>query len=279
MAALLMAVTVAIAYGAPAALPSNQTADWASGRYLDCVTVVFFLVGMVVLLRGGRSLVLRYGAGAAALAVATGFIVFGYAGPRFGTQGFLAFNFGTPAVLTQSWTHVNVLAVTAVALGLLAFWVALALAVRALVFRARRGTVAGCAALLALTGVMNLFAVQQMTTHISQAAVPVAREDAVEFVTGSGLKPGEHVAIDTDLGSAWWIWVPQAYEVWWTQLQSFDPATSPPPPGVSVVEMAWPAGKPASASWPSAPSGWHIVISNSTYGWVAWRYSPASTGR
>jgi hypothetical protein len=38
-----------------------------------------------------------------------------------------------------------------------------------------------------------------------------------------------------------------------------------------VVEMPWPSGKPAAASWPQAPAGWRVVASDEAYGWVAWR--------
>jgi hypothetical protein len=51
MGALTVAVTTLIACMAPAALPSDQPQAWASGRYLDGMIVVFFLVGAAVLLR------------------------------------------------------------------------------------------------------------------------------------------------------------------------------------------------------------------------------------
>jgi len=65
--------------------------------------------------------------------------------------------------------------------------------------------------------------------------------------------------------------MPQAYEVWWTPLTFFTPAAQPPPARATVVEVAWPGGQPASASWPQAPAGWRIVLADRTDGWVAWR--------
>ena len=56
MAGLAVAVTAVIACTAPAALPSDQSQTWASGRYLDGMIVTFFLVGAVVLLRASRRL-------------------------------------------------------------------------------------------------------------------------------------------------------------------------------------------------------------------------------
>jgi hypothetical protein len=38
-----------------------------------------------------------------------------------------------------------------------------------------------------------------------------------------------------------------------------------------VVEMPWPGGQPAQASWPHAPAGWRVVSSNQGGGWVLWR--------
>jgi hypothetical protein len=38
-----------------------------------------------------------------------------------------------------------------------------------------------------------------------------------------------------------------------------------------VVEVAWPTGLPAAASWPQAPAGWRVVLEDEVDGWVAWR--------
>ena len=57
------------------------------------------------------------------------------------------------------------------------------------------------------------------------------------------------------------------------KLRFFDPATQAPPPGSTVVELAWPSGQPAQASWPAAPYGWHIVATGGTLGWVTWRHA------
>ncbi len=67
------------------------------------------------------------------------------------------------------------------------------------------------------------------------------------------------------------IAVPQLYEITWTELQFFNPASQPPPAGVTVVEVPWRAGQTAQESWPNAPAGWRIVASDQSYEWVAWR--------
>ena len=70
MAGLAVAVTAVIACTAPAALPSDQSQTWASGRYLDGMIVTFFLAGAVVLLRAGRRPILGGAACVTALFVA-----------------------------------------------------------------------------------------------------------------------------------------------------------------------------------------------------------------
>jgi hypothetical protein len=292
MAALAVAVTLVTAVTAPAALPPDQSQTWASGRYLDGMIAVFFLVGAVVLLRFRPSRVLAFAAGTVVLAVITAAIVAVYAGSSLPTAGFTTgFNFGEPAVLTQDWTQASVWVATAVTLGLLAVWVALALAARrwngvsprlvsggrvlaALpVSRVLRGLVmAGLAA-------VSLVAVAQMTSHISQANTPAQEASTSGFVAAAGLKPDDQIAVAYTIGSnvsatqvGYWLWAPQAFEVSWTELQFFNSA-QPPPADVNVVETGWPTGQPASASWPHHPAGWRIVASNQAGGWVVWRNS------
>ena len=290
MAALAVAVTVIIAGTAPAALPDDTAQAWASARYLDGMIVVFFLAGGVVLLRAGRQRIAWYAACTAGCTVVAAVTVAAYAGTSLPLAGFGAvFNFAEPAVLTQDWTQPGVALTTAAALGLLAVWVALALAGRSTLMRLLPGRPgrAGervlpgrrrAGALLAAGGIaaaaaVGVIADAQVTSHVSQAATPAQAEATSGFVAASGLRPGERIAIST--GVNWEISVPQEFEVWWTQPESFDPASQPPPAGVTVVEVPWPAGRPARASWPKAPAGWRIVAASAAGGWVAWR-APAT---
>ena len=283
MAALSVAVTVVTAVTAPAALPADQSQTWASGRYLDGFIVTFFVVGAVVLLRARPRFILICAGGTAALTVLTAVIVSVYAGSSLPTAGFTTgFNFGEPAVLAQDWTSASVWVSTAAALGLLAVWVAVALAARRVtgaafgvpVSRALRGlAVAGLAA-------VSLVAVTQMTSHISRAATPAQAQSTTGFVAATGLKPGDQIAVAFTIGTnnvpatevPYFLWAPQAFEVSWTELEFFNPA-QPPPAGVNVVETGWPAGQAASAGWLDHPAGWRIVASNQAAGWVAWRKS------
>jgi hypothetical protein len=260
MAGLAVAVTAAIACIAPAALPANQTQTWASGRYLDGMIIVFVLAGAVVLLRAGLRPILACAACVTALFVLAAVTVAIYAGPSLPTVAFgSAFNFAEPAVLTQNWTQASVLLATAVTLGLLAAWIGFTLAARR--WRAVVPVFGACVA------AVSLVALTQMTSQISRAGT-VQAESVNVPVSASGVRPGEQVAVASDV--RWQAWVPLAYQVSWTKLQFFNPA-SQPPAGVTVVEMPWSAGQSAQASWPHAPVGWRVVASNQAGHWVLWR--------
>jgi hypothetical protein len=263
MAGLSLAVTGAIACMASAALPADQAQASAFDRYLDGMIVTFFLVGVVVLLRADRRRILAYAAWAAGFTIVTAMTVAAYAGSSLPTNGFgNAFSFTGPAVLTQDWSHASVTVATVVALALLAVWVAMALSFR-LPLRDWR------AVLLAGIVAVNLVAVVQMTSRVSQAGTRSQAPNSTGLLTGSGLGPGERIAVSTML--AWQSWVPQAFEIPWTRLHFFNPATTSPPGDATVVEVPWPAGRPARASWPQAPAGWRIVAWDRADGWVAWR--------
>jgi hypothetical protein len=267
MAVLAVGVTLVTAVTSPAALPPTQPQAWASGRYLDGMVVVFFLAGSAVLLRAAPRRLLVYAACVAPPTLLAAIVVFAYAGGSVPTSGFgAAFVFAEPAVLTQDWTRASVLLATVVALGLLAA------AVGTVLFAARiGGSWASRLRIVVLAGLgaVSLVASVQMTSHISQANTPGQERDTSALVTRTGLKPGEHLAVGD--GVSWQTFNPQAYEVWWTQLQFFNVDTQHPPADATVVEVAWPAGEPAAASWPRAPAGWKIVLTNRTDNWVAWR--------
>jgi len=273
MAAISLVVTVAIAVTAPAALPPTQSQAWASGRYLDGMVVAFFVVGAAVLLRADRRRILVYAACLVPPTLVAGIAVFAYAGGSVPTAGFGgAFAFAEPAVLVQNWTQANVFLATVVALLLLAAWVGVVFAADR--WGGRFGRWGGRGVVLGGLGVVSLVAVIQMTSNIAQASLPAAEANTTGLVSASGLKPGQVLAVGEGIhaqGVSWESWMPQAFEVWWTQLEFFNPAKGPPPANATVVETEWLPGQPAQASWPQAPPGWRIVDSDQAAGWVAWR--------
>jgi hypothetical protein len=286
MAALAVAVTVVTACTAPAALPPDQSQTWASGRYLDGMIVTFFLVGVVVLVRASRRDILWCFAGVAVSTVVAAVVVDVYAGSSLPTNGFgYGFNFAEPAVLTQNWNQASVALATGVALGLLGVVVLGVLAARRWSAELRMGAVrlgrmarrggagrlgvlAGCLGFAAILTV-NLVALTQMTAQVSQANIAEEVVDTNGLVAVVGLKPGEHVAIASDV--SWELWEPLAFAVPWTSLEFFDPSGAPPA-DANVVEVPWPTGgQGAQAIRPRPPAGWHIVAENQTAGWVVWR--------
>ncbi len=133
------------------------------------MTVTFFIVGILVLLNARPSRLIACTAGSAAIAAGTAVLVVNYAGAHIHTAGFAAYNFADPVVLTQGWNELSVPEATGVALGLMAFWVLAAVAAGRLL---RGPWAAWRVALLIPIAAMNLFALTQMTTHISQASTP-----------------------------------------------------------------------------------------------------------
>jgi hypothetical protein len=185
-----------------------------------------------------------------------------YAGPSLPTRVHRRFNFGEPAVLTQNWSHASVLVATASALALLLVWVYFALL-------ARYMRVLACV-LGAAVAAVSLVAVAQITAHCSQTDSAWARAMGTsEMAAAGGLKPGEQIAIASNITGV--LRLAQAFEVSSTQVQYFHPHRQQPPADVTVVDAAWPKGKPVQASWPDAPAGWRVVAANRFGSWVAWR--------
>jgi len=267
MGALTVAATTLIACMAPAALPSDQPQAWASGRYLDGMIVVFFLVGAAVLLRARMRDIVVCAAVCTGLFLLAAVTVAVYIGTTVPTHGFgSGFNFAEPAVVTQNWTNASVALATAVTLVLLAVWIGFAFVLRRL--RPGRAFAAVSAVFGVCVAAVSLVAVAQMTSHISQAHGSNTQE-AITLMEAGKVRPGDQVTVAPSLG--WMLTVPQAFEVSWTELKHFKPGRQPLPAGTTVVETGWPAGQTAQAGWPDAPAGWRIVASDQDVGWVVWR--------
>ena len=262
MASLSVGVTILIACTASAALPPHQSLTWASGRYLDGMTVTFFLVGAAVLLQAGTRTILSLAACVAGLTVVAAMTVAVYAGTSLPTMRGKRFNFGEPAVLTQNWSHASVLVATVAALALLAVWVYFAILARympVLIYVLGAGVAA-----------VSLVAVAQLTAYCSVADNAWAQQMGMsQMAAADGLRPGEQIAVASDISGI--LRLAQTFEVSSTQVRFFNPAFQSPPPGVAVVDVAWPAGQPAQASWPDLPAGWRIVAANRFGSWVVWR--------
>jgi len=262
-----VAVTTAIACTAPAALPSDQPQAWASGRYLDGMIIVFFLVGAAVLLRARMRDILVCAAVSTGLFLLAAVTVAVYTGTTVPTKGFgPGFNFAEPAVLTLNWTQASVPLATAVTLVMLAVWIGFAFVLRRL--RPGVSLTAVSAAFGVCVAAVSLFAVAQMTSHVSRTEASNTQA-AMALMDAGKLRPADQIAVTSSLD--WLLWVPQVFEVSRTEIDLFNPRHQSLPSGATVVEAGWPTGQPAQAGWPEAPAGWRIVASNQSAGWVVWR--------
>ena|GEM_PF-569732 len=264
MAALSVGVTVLIACAAPAALGPHQPLTWVSGRYLDGMIVVFFLIGAVVLLRATARQLLVCAACVAGFTIVAAVTVAVYAGRSLPTGPGRAFPYGVLGVLTQDWSQASVMGATAAALALLLLWVLLALL-------ARRMPELTCLLGIAAAAV-SLVAVAQLTAHCSVADSARAKAAGMrEMAAAGGLKPGEQIAITSNVSGI--MRIVQGFEVTSTKVQPFNSFCQPPPADVTVIDAAWPTRQPVQSSWPDAPPSWRVVAVNRTGGWVVWRRS------
>ncbi|KAB2388866.1 hypothetical protein [Actinomadura montaniterrae] len=107
MAGVLLTVTFGIAYASSAALPDeHRVGNYAYGRYLSCVALVYALAGAAALLQVGLRRAVGLVAAAAAIVGAAGLWVRLYAGERLHTYKFIGFDFPETSFLTDAWVHV-----------------------------------------------------------------------------------------------------------------------------------------------------------------------------
>lgn len=263
MALLMIGVVLAVAAGSVGALPANEhrVSDHANGRYVGCLSPTFFLLGVAALIRsrGRRPLVYRL-LGGAAIAAGSAVVVRLYAGARLHTDTFYPFNLGEPSVLTQTWDRLNLPLTTVVALGIATCCVA------AVVVRPARP--AAGITVMVLLAALSFTADVQITDRTVPSVAALSRGNLLDLTGQHGARPGDRVAVDRAV--PWTVWLPQSYQVWWTRLELFGPH-GPAPAGADVVERPWAAGKPAHASWPSAPSSWRVAVTDRADNWVLWR--------
>ncbi|TDC70026.1 hypothetical protein E1200_06450, partial [Actinomadura sp. GC306] len=125
MAAVLLAATCGIAYASSAALPDeHRVGNFAYGRYLACLALVYALIGAAALVRSRALAAVRLTVAGVFLSAGAGLWVGGHAGERLRTHAFIAFDFPETTFLTGDRTALNLaeatLAASALLCGLLA---------------------------------------------------------------------------------------------------------------------------------------------------------------
>ncbi|XRQ03366.1 hypothetical protein ACN3XK_43085 [Actinomadura welshii] len=253
MAAVLLAATCGIAYASSAALPDeHRVGNFAYGRYLSCLALVYALAGAATLLRSGPRTAIGATAASFLALQGTGLWVTAYAGERLRTHTFIAFDFPETTFLTGTRTalHLQEAALAATAL----------LCALAVLSRARR-TPAAAAGL----AVVNL------------AALTFAMGPSPERVRPAAPLPGPAAGgVVADASVFWAVKVKLMYPVWWTRIGRIDVRDGrPPAPGVCTVVVPLPDGVPPEASWPAHPAGWRPHARRDwSVGWAAW-HDPA----
>jgi hypothetical protein len=253
MAGVLLTVTCGIAYASSAALPDeHRVGNFAYGRYLACVALVYALIGLAVIVQG-RSVARRVAVTAVLLA-GTGLWVHLYAGRRAGTHQFFGWDFPEVGLLGGSYAELRIAVTTTVAcVLLLAFW------------GLRRWRITALFTALLL---FNLCALTVMSLLLTQ---PVAKP--IPSVPGP---PTGGVALDrrvlAEHPEPALLTSRLTYAVWWTKLTWYDPRRGRPGPGICAVIVQWPAGGFAQDSWPEHPAGWRFSRANANGNWwVVWR--------
>ncbi|MEV5571249.1 hypothetical protein AB0L06_14460 [Spirillospora sp. NPDC052269] len=252
MAGVLLTTTFGIAYASEAALPDeHRVGNFAYGRYLSLLALVYVLIALVVLTKASTRNVLRASLAGVSIAAGTGATVLLYAGARLRTHQFIGFDFPETNFLTQDRTQFRLVLATLVATGLLTLLVGA---------RWAGGTRTVALVLLAVNTVAMVDTAGDGKRVVPSPPLPAAS-------THGG------VVVDRSLN-----WVPRTKlvdPVWWTRIGWIDAAHQTPQDGVCTVVV--PPGKdgtPPDRTWPRHPAGW--LTRTGGYGvarWVAW-YDP-----
>ncbi|SEG33510.1 hypothetical protein SAMN04489712_104458 [Thermomonospora echinospora] len=249
-AAALLATTLGIAYASAAALPDeHRVGNFAYGRYLSCVALVYTLVGAAALLRLPPAARLRLALAAGALMAVTGLWVTWYAGERLRTHLFIGFDFPEISFLTLDRTAFHLGRASLAALALLIAFVALS--------RAPAPWAVVAMGLLVVNAAAMVFVMGPRSPR-PQAGHPL---------------PGPHVGgVALDRSLHWEVRTRLLYPVWWTRMSDIDTRSERPAPDVCVVVVNHPDGTPLEATWPGHPAGWRPHPGRAwTAGWAAWR--------
>ncbi|MEO3823378.1 hypothetical protein [Actinomadura sp. B10D3] len=252
MAGVLLAATCAIAYASSAALPDeHRVGNFAYGRYLSCLALVYALAGAAALMRAGMRTAIGLAAASALLAVVTGLWVAAYAGARLRTHTFIAFDFPEVTFLAGDRGALHLRATTLAACVLLC---GLAASSRL----GRRQAVPVTAAALAAVNAAALAFALGLPARRARPAPPFPGPEAGGVVADRSL----HWAVRTALH----------HPVWWTRVGTVDIRDGrPPAPGVCTVLVPLPDGRPPARSWPARPAGWRPHEERTwSIGWVSW---------
>jgi hypothetical protein len=273
MCGALLATTAGVAYASSAALPDEmRIGNFAYGRYLACVALVYTLIGLAVL---ARSALAKEKRPPRALAATIALVAVGalwvrlYGGSRLEHYDFYTWDLPEVGLLGGSYDHFRPAVTSAVACLLLAVLWGLGRWGVPKLFGALI-VVNRCAALLPIALLRD--------ADESSPAPPFPRAAAAGRVAIERPRYGTDVRRpDLYKPTPEMIYLRLAYEIGWTRLEGFDKDRGLPGRGVCAAIVYWPAGVLAADSWRERPPGWRYQRSGSGgrgLWWVVW-YDPA----
>ncbi|WP_067476999.1 hypothetical protein [Actinomadura hibisca] len=260
MAGVLLAVTAGVSYGSVAALPNeHRVGNFAYGRYIACVALVYTLVGLAALARLPRAR--NAVAGALALLVGTAACVRLYGGSRLETYTFMGWDFPEVGLLALNYQELELPTSTLVAGALMvALW-----------GLGRWGVAKLAVGLFQINLIAALFI---NLTLVRYAAYPFASPP----VRAGGVAVDERHPVDYRPDPPL-LTARLAVAVDWTGLERFDPRRGAPRAGVCTAIVSWPVGILAADSWPRHPPGWQYRREGlNGIWWVYWWDPACATG-
>ncbi|MCX4748472.1 hypothetical protein OG455_23650 [Kitasatospora sp. NBC_01287] len=270
VAFLLVGLLVGVAVAAAAALEEDYRYDTVTyARYLSPLVPVFFVVAAAVLCRLSGRLLLWLTLGTVALALAQTELLLKLAEKTFPKDHYVRWGLPDASFLQSRWTgrwnEYHVVITIVVALVVFA-------AVMLIRFAGgrRRAVVATAVAGLALAALAG-YATATITDYVTKPTQNAAHESSIDFTRQAGITPDDRVVMDghfdwtsrtvmpyLQLRGRTWVW------------QLLDDPHPPADANVAVLGI-WGGGKPATASWPNAPAGWHVAVARPDLNWVVWR--------
>ncbi|MCP2338576.1 hypothetical protein [Actinomadura rupiterrae] len=252
MAGVLLVTTFGVAYASEAALADeHRVGNFAYGRYLACLALVYVLIALAVLFRATARDALRAAAVGGLIAAGTGGVVLVYAGARLRTHQFIGFDFPETMFLTQDRTGLRLGLATFAAFGLLA-------------------------ALLAVRWLGGARTVAVALATVNVAAMVWLAGDGGRVRPASPLPAAsERGGVVTDYGVHWMARTKLVVPVWWTRIGWIDARHQGAPRGVCTVVVRRGSSTTAlDRTWPHRPAGWLPREGGDGMGrWVAW-YDP-----
>ncbi|MGI5202994.1 hypothetical protein ACQEU6_15635 [Spirillospora sp. CA-108201] len=256
MAGVLLAATCGVAYASSAALPDeHRVGNFAYGRYLACVALVYALAGAAALARLTAGPAIRLAAAGALLLEGAALWVTGYAGDRLRTHAFIGFDFPEVTFLTDDRGALHLHEASLAALALLG-------------------------GLLVLSRLDGTALASVVLAGVNLAALTFAMGPHARRVPAGPPLPGPASGgVVTDASLNWAVRTALIHPVWWTRVGAFDVrAGRPPAPGVCTVVVPLPDGTRPEASWPAHPAGWRPHAGRFwSPSWVSW-HAPSCAG-